>query len=90
MNEKKQYYNYGADKSPLLTNAGKDKVRMMFRQKIQLPLAPPKQPFSPKTTGTDSDFWLNDSVSGAQRVNIGINKNQKSLFLIIFQEKEDD
>ena len=58
-----QQKNCCADKAKFFPHHGKNKVRMILRQEIQLTLRPLKQPFSEQHARTDGYLRLNDVIA---------------------------
>ena len=74
-----------SDKAKLFTGNSKNKVRMVFRQKVQLALRSGQPAFAKKSAAADSNFRLNNMITAAERIKLRIQKNTDTVLLIILQ-----
>ena len=74
-----------SDKAKLFTGNSKNKVRMVFRQKIQLALRSGQPALAKEAAAADSNFGLNNMITAAERIKLRIQKNADTVLLIILQ-----
>ena len=67
-----------------LGEGGKNEVRLGHGQEAKLCLKAFCGPFSPDSTGADSDTRLNDMVAGALRISARVDERHDARLLIIF------
>jgi len=78
--EKQKDYT-GANQSQFFRNHRKNKIGVLFRQKVKLALRSLAQPFSPKFSRSDRDCRLDYVIAAALGIIIGIDKiNQADPF----------
>ena len=77
---------YNANKAQFLTYHGKDKVRVVLRQKVQLTLRAFEKTFTKEHAGTDGNLGLDDMIARAQRVHIRVHKDHNAHLLIVLQK----
>ena len=74
-----------SDKAKLFTGNSKNKVRMVFRQKVQLALRSGQPALAKEAATADSNFGLNNMITAAERIKLRIQKNADTVLLIILQ-----
>src|SRR5438105_10551976 len=75
-----------ANKPELLGQGRKDKIGLFFRQEVQMTLAAVEKTSAEETARTERDFRLQNVITGAQRVALGIEKGIDPVFLVVAKE----
>ena len=88
--QEKKEQDETADEPPLFGEDGKDEVRVLFGEEVQLALGPLEKAFAEEGAGPDGDLRLVDMVSGFQWVEVGVQEGEEPAPLILFHEMPKD
>ena len=83
---KKRKKDDGADKTPFLTKNRKNKVRVMFRNKLEFVLCPLHESFTEKSSRTDGDYCLFGVISETRGISVDIYETEDPHFLVWFHQ----
>ena len=78
--------DHPAEKPPLLGKNGKDEIRLLFRQELELGLGSFQESLSEESPRTHGDHRLDDVVARSQRIPLGAEEGQNPFLLVIFQK----
>src|SRR5690606_5611017 len=86
---KQDYHNQATDPSKFFAQGAKDKICVLFGDKVKLRLSALQIALAQQPTGTDGDLRLGHIPSYTQGIQVGVEQHHDSVLLVLRQFGDD-